>query len=234
MIRYATYEKFFNAEQAEPVLDILKDYEIPYEFAPINAPVDKIISGGGPGYSHEVKIPTNQFETANRILREKIQINLNEIDADYYLFTFDDNELIDILKEPDEWGRLDYVIAREIMETRGVRFSTEDLDAFWNKKMEKLAQPEKEAKAWLYAGYFFAVFGGFFGVLIGLVLSQSTKILPNGRRFYTYDEATRKRGKTILYLSLIVFAMTLTLKLTNAFVFFTNISLFPPPQINIK
>jgi len=231
MSSYASYEKFFNPEQAEPVLTILQENEIPYDFTPINKPVDQVIAGGGPAYAFEVKLAANKFETVNRLLREKIQINLNEIAPDYYLFTFDNNELVNILKEPDEWGRFDYVTARAILETRGIKFTTEELDAFWNKKMEKLAQPEKEGKAWLYAGYFFAAFGGFFGVLIGLVLIQSTKLLPDGRRVYTYDETTRKRGKTILYLSLIVFAVVLTLKLTEAFVFFTNISLFPTPQL---
>ena len=36
MSRYATYEKFFNPEQAQPVLEILKDNEIPYKFTAIN------------------------------------------------------------------------------------------------------------------------------------------------------------------------------------------------------
>ena len=84
MNRYATYEKFFNPEQAEPVLDILKINEIPYEFAAMNKPaVDALLSGGGPAYEYEVKIPASQFETANRLMREKIQINLNEIDPEY-------------------------------------------------------------------------------------------------------------------------------------------------------
>jgi hypothetical protein len=222
MIRYATYEKFFNPEQAEPVLDILKDNEIPYEFAPINAPVDQIITGGGPGYAYEVKIPANQFETVNRLMREKIQINLNEIDPDYYLFTFDDNELIDILKEPDEWGRLDYVIAREILETRGIRFSNEDLDAFWNKKMEKLAQPAKAGKLSGLGGYSLSVMLCFAGIVTGLVYWQSTKTLPNGSRFYIYDEETRKLGKNMFYLSLIITAVALTIVLARSFVLVSN------------
>jgi len=80
MSHYATYEKFFSSEQAEPILEILNAHEIPYEFAALNKPVDPLLSGGGPAYEYEVKIPAKQFEMANRILREKIQINLNEID----------------------------------------------------------------------------------------------------------------------------------------------------------
>ena len=221
MSRYATYEKFFNPEQAEPVLEVLKDHEIPYEFATLNKPVDPLLSGGGPAYAYEVKIPANQFETANRILREKIQINLNEIDPDYYLFTFDDNELIEILKEPDEWGRLDFVIARKILETHGIGFSNEELDAFWNTKMQKLAQPAKASSLGKWGGYSLCVFFCFIGIVTGLVYWQSTKTLPNGNRYYIYDEETRKLGKNMVYISLILIAISLSIILARSYVLVT-------------
>jgi len=222
MSRYATYEKFFNHEQAESVLEILKNHEISYEFAALNTAVDPLLAGGGPAYAYEVKIPANQFETANKILREKIQINLNEIDPDYYLFTFDDNELTEILKEPDEWGRLDYVITREILATRGIRFSNEELDAFWNIKMEKLAQPAKASSLGKWGGYSLSVGFCFIGIVTGLVYWQSTKTLPNGNRYYIYDEETRKLGKNMVYISLILVAISLTITLARSYVLVSN------------
>jgi len=223
MSRFASYEKFFNPEQAEPVLSILQEYEIPYEFAAMNKPaVDQLLSGGGPAYEFEVKIPVDQFETANRLMREKIQINLNEIDPDYYLFTFDDNELIGILKEPDEWGRLDYVIAREILETRGIRFSTEDLDAFWNKKMEKLAQPTKASSLGKWGSYSLSIVACFIGIITGLIYWRSTKTLPNGSRYYIYDEETRKLGKNMVFISIILIAIGLTITLARSYVLVSN------------
>jgi len=222
MSQFAAYEKFFNPEQAEPVLAILKDNGIPYEFTAINNPVDQLISGGAPAYQHEVKIATTQFETVNQLLREKIQINLNEVDPDYYLFTFDDKELVDILKDPDEWGRLDYAISRKILETRGITFSAEELDAFWNTKMEKLAQPAKASNLGEFGGYSLSVGFFFIGIVTGLVYWQSTKTLPNGSRYYIYDEETRKLGKNMFYLSLIVMAVALTIVLARSFVLVSN------------
>jgi hypothetical protein len=222
MSRYATYEKFFSTEQAEPVLHILKDHEIPYELVSITEQVDQLISGGGPAYAYELKIAANQFDMVNRLLYEKIQIKLNEVDPDYYLFTFDDKELLDILKEPDEWGRLDYVIAREILETRGIRFSSEELEAFWNRKMEKLAQPEKASTLGKYGGYSLSVGVCFVGVVTGLVYWRSTKTLPNGDRYYIYDEETRKLGKNMVYLSLVIMTVALTIILARSFVLVSN------------
>ncbi|WP_207512809.1 hypothetical protein [Longitalea luteola] len=217
MSRYATYEKFFNPEQAAPVLSVLKEQRIPHEFAAIGKQVDQLITGGGPAYLYEVRMPADQFETVNRLLREKMHVHLDDIDPDHYLFSFDDIELVEILKKPDEWGRLDYAIAREILESRGIVYTNEELDGLWNKRMETLARPATDGGRWITAGYFFSVVGGFIGILIGLVLMQSTKTLPNGSRYYIYDKRTRRNGKTILFISVIVTAINLTLALTRSF-----------------
>ena len=222
MSRFATYEKFFNPEQAEPVLAILKEHNIPFEFSSITQSVDMVITGGQPSYSHEVKIPSTQFELVNRLMRENIQVNLDEVDPDYYLFTFTDQELVEIIMRPDEWGRMDFLIARKILETRDIVYTAEELDASWNKRMEKLAQPEIDGGRWIFAGRFFSLFGGVIGIFIGLALSQSTKTLPNGKRYYIYDEATRKRGKNILFLSIVVTAICLTLILAKSFLIVSN------------
>jgi hypothetical protein len=232
MSQLTSYEKFFNPDQAQPVLAILKEHNIPNEFTAIKQAVDQVIAGGGPAYLYELKIPANQFETANRLFRESIQVNLDEVDPDYYLFSFQDFELTEILKQPDEWGRLDFVIARKILETRGIVYTSEQMDALWNNRIETLARPEKEGNAWVYTGYFFAVMGGFFGVLIGLALWQSTKTLPDGRKVYTYDESTRKQAKTIMVLSLIIFAVFLTFKLATGYVFVTELTPLPDPYAN--
>ena len=90
MSQYTTYDKFFNTEEAAPILVILKEHAIPFEFSAIPKTVDAVIAGGGPTYLYEVKISPAQFETVNRLLREKIKVNLDEVDPDYYLFSFDD------------------------------------------------------------------------------------------------------------------------------------------------
>ena len=222
MSRYASYEKFFTIEQAEPILEILKDNGIPYEFVAIDKPgVDLLIGGGGPAYEQEVKIPADQFETANRLMREKIQINLNEIDPDYYLFTFDDNELIGVLKDPDEWGRLDYVIARKILETRGIQYSSDELEAFWKSKMQKLAQPAKASLLPNWGKYILCtVF--FLGIVTGLIYWTSTKTLPNGNRYYIYDEQTRKLGKNMVYISTLLMLIGVAIVLARSYVLVSN------------
>ncbi|THU38047.1 hypothetical protein FAM09_15290 [Niastella caeni] len=216
MSQYAAFEKFFNAEQAAPVLDILKEHKIPYEFLQIGKGVDPLIAGEMNNYNYELKIARNQFENVNQLLLDKIQINLEDVDPDYYLFSFTDKELVDILRKPDEWGRQDYVIARQLLGSRGINYSNEDLAYLKNKRIQVLAQPEKHG--WIYLGYPLSVIGCFLGIIVGLVFWKSTKTLPNGSRYFVYDEATRKHGKNIFYLSIIVTAVVLTFFLAKSFV----------------
>jgi hypothetical protein len=231
MSRFATYEKFFNPEQAEPVLAILKEHNITYEFLKIGKTVDAVIAGETLNYDYELKIASSQFELVNQLLLEKIKINMDDVDPDYYLFSFSDAELVEILKKPDEWGRQDYIIARQLLQSRDVHYSDEELTNLKKERLQVLARPEKEGRAWIYAGYFFSAFGGFFGVIIGLALWQTTKVLPNGDKVYTYDQKTRNNGRLIVFISLIVFALSITLRLTRAYEFFTNISIYERPVI---
>jgi hypothetical protein len=216
MSPYTSYEKFFNPDQAQPVMTILKENGIPYEFVPVKQVVDQVLVGGGPAYTHEIKIPGNQFNRANRLLRENIQVNFNEVDPDYYLFSFEDAELIEILKQPDEWGRLDFALSRKILESRAIVYTNDELDALWNSRMETLAKPSS-GSGWSYVGYALSILAAFIGIIVGLVYWTSTKTLPNGKRYYIYDEPTRKRGKNIFILSLIVTAIALTILLAKSY-----------------
>ena len=67
MSQYTTYEKFFNTEEAAPILAILKQNDIHFEFSAIPKTVDAVIAGGGPSYLYDVKISPAQFERVNRL-----------------------------------------------------------------------------------------------------------------------------------------------------------------------
>lgn len=220
---FSTYQKFFTPEEAQPLIELLKEHQVPYKFIKAKRMVDGVIAGEVSDVMDEVKIPSDKFEMVNRIISETTTVNLDELDPDHYLLSYTDEELEAILRNPDEWGNQDYLLARKILEKRGITFSNEELESFRKARIALLARPEKVPQAWRIAGYFFALLGGFFGVLIGLAISQSKKTLPDGSRVYTYDDATRKTGKTIIYLSLIVFAVSLTLRLTNAYMYWLDL-----------
>jgi hypothetical protein len=73
---------------------------------------------------------------------EKIQRK----DPDYYLLSFSDDELLDLVRNPDEWGPLDYVLAKQILASHGKPISPEQEVGFQAERIRTLAQPEESKR----------------------------------------------------------------------------------------
>jgi hypothetical protein len=224
MSHFSTYQKFFSPEQAAPVLTILKDHNIPFEFIKSKKLVDSVI-GGDTSFDnlYELKISNTRFEEVNQLLRETQDININDLASDYYLFSFTDEELVDILRHPDEWSPQDYHIALLILEERGITFTKNELADYRKERIRVLARPEKLHKRLLYAGYAFAFFGGVFGVITGLCLWQTKKTLPNGEKEYVFDYESRGHGKLMILFSVIMLVVNLILNINNSSLGWVNL-----------
>ena len=59
------------------------------------------------------------FPRAHLALKAYYQAQLSTMDPDYYLFSFTDTELLEIVTHPDEWGHLDYALAKKLLADRG-------------------------------------------------------------------------------------------------------------------
>jgi hypothetical protein len=224
MSYYATYQKFFSPEQAEPVLTILKDHNIPFQFVKARALVDPVV-GGDTSFDnlYELKIIDKQFEAVNQLLRDSMEVDLNDLDSDYYLFSFNEKELVEILQKPDEWSNQDYSIARQILKERGIEYTADELATLRKERLTVLARPEKIHRNLLLAGYAFALFGGAIGLIIGLCIWQTKKTLPNGKREFVFNYSARENGKRMVVLSIIMLAIGLFLNLTGRAVTIGNL-----------
>jgi uncharacterized Tic20 family protein len=233
MSRLHTYQQFFSPEQAEPVLTILKEHEIPFEFTQSRKIVDTVIAGeSSSDHLYELKIPAAQFEEVNQLLRHSIQVNIEELDADYYLFSFSEEELKDILRKPDEWSNQDFSIARALLAKKGITYTDDELAALRNERLGVLSRPEQVHKNLVMLGFVAAFFGAPIGLIMGAVIWQVKKTLPNGRREFVYDFSSRQTGKTIFIISLVIFVIALVSGVTGLFSALFNVtSLYERPLI---
>ena len=140
-------------------------------------------------------------------------VDLSSLDKDYYLLSFSDDELFDILCKPDEWNEFDYQVARKLLMSRGKDVGDQVVSLLRQQRIKQLAQPEDRHTNWLYAGYVFAVFGGIFGIFIGWHLSSAKKTLPDGQHIYSYSDNDRAHGRRIVIIGLCMFAFTLIMNL---------------------
>lgn len=91
-----------------------------------------------------LKVRVTDLDEAHKALEEYYRRRLQDVDPGYYLFSFTDVELLEIVAKPDEWGHFDYVLARALLADRGLDIPDETIAEM---KRQRLRQLAKEARA---------------------------------------------------------------------------------------
>ena len=213
--QYSIFRKFSTLEQAKELEAILNGKGIKSILADNAPPVDVTFSGNTLQNEIEIRIKQSDFKKAEQILEQDAENLINEVDKNYYLFDFTDDELYDILLKSDEWNKFDYTLAQKILTERGKSIDKSLLNSLEKQRLDDLAKPEGGQKPWIIAGYLFSFLGGFLGLIIGYFLWTQQKTLPNGQKIYSYKENDRKQGKYIFFIGLIFFPLFLIWKILD-------------------
>ena len=204
-----TFQKFHEPEVANDIAEKLKGAGIFYKIENDDKMFDPTFARNPLQNETRIKLRPEDFEKADGVLAEYYNAYANNVDRDYYLFSFTNRELEEILIKPDEWGKLDYQLAQKILTERGETFDITELNYLKTKRLEELARPEKSPDVLIIAGYLFAIAGGIIGIIIGFLLTGSRKTLPNGENIFIYRPADRDHGKLILFIGFAVLLITL-------------------------
>jgi hypothetical protein len=218
-VNFLTFQQFNDPALAENLVDLLIENEIAYEeeeeilainpLTAINNELTKV---------YRVRINADDFTRVNQLLKERDDRYINDVEKDYYLFDFTNDELTEILEKEDEWSGFDHELAKKILTERGVDIDIVKLSCLSESRLNELRQVEPPQIFWIYIGYILALLGGLLGIFIGWHLSSHKKTLPNGEQMYAYNEMDRKHGRIIFYLGICCFVIWLVLK----FMFFNK------------
>lgn len=210
------YRKFDDIALANDLTELLKKHEIIYFMEEQSLTVNPaLVLNDELATNYVVKINGSDFDLVNQIMLEAESENTDELEKDYYLFDFTNDELIELLSKADEWSAFDIVHARKILAERGVVVSDEKMLELSKKRIIDLKTPEPPQTSWIIIGYLCSLLGGVFGIFIGWHLWSHKKTLPNGEKVFEYNENDRKHGKRIFYLSLVIFVLLFIAKLTG-------------------
>jgi hypothetical protein len=154
----------------------------------------------------------SDFEKANDLF-------VSNISEDYYLITFSDDELLEIITKRDEWNDFDFNLAQKLLKERGKEVNPEVVKLLEKQRFDTLKAPEVSQKTWIYAGYILGVVSGLLGLFIGLCLMSGRKVLPNGEKVYSYTESDRKHGLYIVIISSIMLLVSFGVQLISSIVF---------------
>lgn len=209
---YITFQKFNDPALAEAIAEQLHANGINSVVSKEDRLLDSTIIGNDFGSTIHLKVAPSNFDRANAILEGFYQTRIESMDPDYYLFSFTDDELLDIMRKPDEWGHLDYVLAKKLLADRGREVTPVQLEQFQQQRLTQLAQPDRSHPLLIFFGYCTAILGGAFGFILGTLLVSSKKILPNGQRVYMYPLSERRHGRRILVISAISFSFWMMIR----------------------
>lgn len=217
MHSFTTFRQFDTLQEAESVLlPLLIQAGIPHEIVPEYPPVLAGFRDLNPQKKYAVHLDKADFgRVQNLLLRKAVVETLTDAEPDHYLFGFSTEELIEIVRKPDEWSAFDVILTRQILHQRGVSVSDEQMQGLVQERFQALATHEKPASFWLGVGFVLALAGGLGGVLIGLNYFNDKKRLPNGQQVPTYDEATRRKGRLMLTIGGVVFGLLVLAGLTK-------------------
>ena len=197
---FIIFQKFNTESLAIEFGRILNENKIENLLENISINFDPILSNNEFGKEYCVKIKKIDFEKANAIFSEKAKAEIYEIQDDYYLFSFSDEELIDLIEKSDEWNKFDVELSRKLLKERGNEITDERINEIKKQRIVELSKPEEGQNIYILIGYICAFLGGLLGIFIGWHLLTYKKTLPNGNRIYAYSENDRKQGNRILIL----------------------------------
>jgi hypothetical protein len=158
-----------------------------------------------------IKLRPDDFNKAHQALEEYYQSHLDNAEEDYYLFSFSNDELKEIIRKPDEWGHYDFQLAKKLLKDRGDEIDQETEKQIKEERIKDLSKPEQASKLLLFFGYCFIPFGLIIGYLIGRHLFYDKRTLPNGESVYTYRSTDRKHGDRIMMISGLLFIVLVIL-----------------------
>jgi hypothetical protein len=195
MEEFVVYQSFSNQEEAEDLVDLLKENSIAY----------KVESSSGAFNPSFVFTPEISVLVKSENIELVDDLFISQAPKDYYLFDFSDLELQEVIEKKDEWSLFDYQFAQKILLERGIVVNEAEIKSLNSKRISELSQPEESQKNWIILGYALILVGALPGIFIGYSIWKGTKTLPNGEYVHRFSEGDREHGKWITWISIALF-----------------------------
>jgi hypothetical protein len=207
--QYLTFKVFPDSETAKDFSEVLKQANIPYYIEEDVVNFDPSYANNQFNKDYRLKLRQQDFSRANEVLEEYFKKQLEQIDKDYYLFSFSDEELQDILAKPDEWGHLDYLLATELLKRRGKEVNPQQTQELRESRLIELAEPVTVKSSSIVLTYIFGFLFFPAGLFIGWNWANAKKTLSNGERVPMFTTSIQKHGIRIFIVAFGIMIVTI-------------------------
>lgn len=233
---YLTFQEFENREDAEKIALVLEENHIPVSIEKTPDLLDNVIIGRQYNNYVQLRIPADRFADAQKILIENTKVDLDSVDRNYMLFALTNEELMDVIAKPDQWGAYNYNLAKLILEERNMHVDNKKVDEIKLEYKKEIYETRSLNTIWLVLGYGFSILSliavftnnirallfvygfdllpGVLGIILGLYVINTKRTLPDGSQMLSFNDAARKHGWFMLVLA----AIAVSLILARAFI----------------
>jgi hypothetical protein len=199
MTEFLTYTKVHTREEAGEITKLLQASGIEFKIEAERNALDKMYIGESLDPLIAIKIPQNRFTAANKIMLLQAQSQLDDIDPDYYLFSFTNDELTDVLKNTHEWNALDQALAQKLLLERNIAIPKDIEDGGTAASFK----PYHLEMVWIIVEYLVSIAFAFAGIIIGSITLLGYKTLHTGSKVKMYDKETRMHAGIMLGIGIV-------------------------------
>jgi hypothetical protein len=204
---FLNFQKFYDREAAADMVSHLENNHIPVELEDSESFFDVTFANNPLQKTIWLKVKSADMVRAEDALHVYYQKKLDLVPPDYYLFDFSDEQLIEIVRRPDEWGFLDYPLAIRILNDRGISISKDEISKLNEQRIEVVTKPEDISPSYIWLGYLVSIIFWPGGLMSGGIMTFMKKSVFNGARVYAYSTKDRKHGQRIIMISTLLFVI---------------------------
>jgi hypothetical protein len=197
---FLTFRNFSDQQFAKEFCVLLEEHQIEH-ILESSGSINSLAQANDAQYY--VKIKGKDFNTAHQALRAFYAKQAEQVESDYYLLSFTQEELLDLIHHPDEWSDFDYALATKLLKESGIQ-EIEHTVILPENARQKSEQPVFTTED-LIKGIIGSLAGGFMGIVKGWWVLTDKVTLPNGEQDYAYSESDRKRGGQLFVIGGLLF-----------------------------
>lgn len=201
MPQFATYTKFYSPDDAQFLVTLLQQHNIPYSLEHEVNQLDKVYLGDSIDAMFALQIPNQRFNDVNTLLAEQAKADMTQPGFEHLMQSYSTDELQEIIHDAAGWSAYDLQVAASILAEKTQVSVTAPVN-------EVAFEPVKLELPWIILGYIVSLLGAsyFFylaiaGFFAGLVVNQAKKTLKNGTTVKMYAKSSRMHGRYMMALS---------------------------------
>ncbi len=200
VVKFIEIKRLPFKEEVDNILEILDSRGIIYTVENTRPTVDTTFSNSAM-VDYIIKVKEGQVQEAIDLL-EKVTPE-SFIENEYYMDSFSDEELKEVISMQEDWNQHDLDYAKKMLEERGIEVDEEEILDRRDKVVREQTEPVMAKYSIILVGYICSFAGGWIGLLVAMHLKYKTKEIADIGKVPYYKNESRKHGDNML----IIFAI---------------------------